>query len=109
MRGLGDAERAEAQKVLDHEDEVLRRMQQIYLRKIDAQRTRYHGDYHLGQVLNTGKDFIILDWEGDAGRPMSDRRLKRTPLRDVAVMLRSFHFATFMASRKGQSGALVSV
>jgi maltose alpha-D-glucosyltransferase/alpha-amylase len=98
---LPDAERAEAEKVLSHEDEVLRRMRQIYQRKIDAQRTRYHGDYHLGQVLNTGRDFVILDWEGDAGRSMSDRRLKRSPLRDVVGMLRSFHFATFEALRRG--------
>jgi maltose alpha-D-glucosyltransferase/alpha-amylase len=101
MKGLPDAVRAEAQLVLEHEDDLLRRMQQVYERKITAQRTRYHGDYHLGQVLNTGKDFIILDWEGDAGRPMSDRRLKKTPLRDVAGMLHSFHFATLVASRKG--------
>jgi len=101
LKSLPEAERAEAHKVLDHEAEVLRRMRQIYERKIDAQRTRYHGDYHLGQILNTGKDYVILDWEGDAGRPMSDRRLKRTPLRDVAGLLRSFHFATFVASRRG--------
>jgi len=102
LKSLPDEERGEAQKVLDHEDEVLRRMRQIYERRIDAQRTRYHGDYHLGQILNTGKDVVILDWEGDAGRPMSDRRLKRTPLRDVAGMLRSFHFAIYVASRKGR-------
>jgi maltose alpha-D-glucosyltransferase/alpha-amylase len=100
-KSLSDAERGEAQKVLDHEEEVFRRMQQIYTRKFDALRTRYHGDYHLGQVLYTGKDFVILDWEGDAGRPLTDRRLKQSPLRDVAGMLGSFHFATFKASRKG--------
>jgi maltose alpha-D-glucosyltransferase/alpha-amylase len=101
LKGLPEAERAAAQQVLDHEDDLLRRTQQVYERRISAQRTRYHGDYHLGHVLNTGKDFIILDWEGDAGRPMSDRRLKKTPLRDVAGMLHSFHLATFVALRKG--------
>jgi maltose alpha-D-glucosyltransferase / alpha-amylase len=101
MKNLPEAERALAQKVLEHEEDVLRRMRLIYERKIGAQRTRYHGDYHLGQVLNTGKDVVILDWEGDAGRPMSDRRVKRTPLRDVAGMLRSFHFATHKALHKG--------
>jgi maltose alpha-D-glucosyltransferase/alpha-amylase len=101
LKTLSEAEKAAAQEVLDRDEEVLGRMRQVFERKISAQRTRHHGDYHLGQVLNTGKDFIILDWEGDAGRPMSDRRLKRTPLRDVAAMLRSFRFATFVASRKG--------
>src|SRR5262249_43711710 len=100
LKALAEAERASAVVVLEHEDTMLQRMRLLYERKINAQRTRYHGDYHLGQVLHTGKDFIILDWEGDAGRPMSDRRLKRTPLRDVAGMLRSFHYAMDMAMHK---------
>ncbi len=82
-----------AQKVLNSQEDVLGCFQLVLNQKITAMRTRYHGDYHLGQVLYTGKDFIIIDFEGDPARSLGERRMKRSPLRDVAGMLQSFYFA----------------
>jgi maltose alpha-D-glucosyltransferase/alpha-amylase len=97
---LTERNRAAAERVLAAEKEILLRFGRIRERKLSASKIRIHGDYHLGQVLFTGKDFIIIDFEGEPARTLSERRLKRSPLRDVAGMIRSFHYASFMALHK---------
>jgi maltose alpha-D-glucosyltransferase/alpha-amylase len=89
----GPREKADA--LSEKEPEILARFRSALSHPIHAVRTRIHGDYHLGQVLFTGSDFVIIDFEGEPARPLFERRLKRSPLQDVAGMLRSFHYAAF--------------
>jgi maltose alpha-D-glucosyltransferase/alpha-amylase len=70
--------------------------------KIRANRIRCHGDLHLGQVLNTGGDFVIIDFEGEPARSLSESAYKRCPLRDVMGMIRSFSYATESTLRGGR-------
>jgi len=93
--GMPDHIRREADRVLNLEDDARQRFQILGRTKVSAMRTRIHGDYHLGQVLFTGDDFVIIDFEGEPARSLEERRQKRSPLQDVAGMLRSFHYAAY--------------
>ena len=95
VTGLPEEVRRELDQVLSYQSEVADRFSRLKHIKLDSVRTRIHGDYHLGQVLFTGKDFVIIDFEGEPARSLSDRRLKRSPVKDVAGMIRSFHYAAF--------------
>jgi maltose alpha-D-glucosyltransferase/alpha-amylase len=87
------------EELLDRQDELLSRFSVITGERISGQRIRLHGDFHLGQVLWTGRDFILIDFEGEPARPLGERRIKRSPLRDVAGMLRSFDYVARSALR----------
>jgi maltose alpha-D-glucosyltransferase/alpha-amylase len=91
----GAKDNADAQELIAHEQDLHARFRKVLDGRITGQRIRTHGDYHLGQVLHTGNDFVIIDFEGEPARPLSERRIRRSALRDVAGMMRSFHYAPY--------------
>ncbi|MEN6337900.1 MAG: putative maltokinase, partial [Phycisphaerales bacterium] len=93
LKSLPPATADAVRNVLAAKKTVLARLGRLVEKKIDTVKIRTHGDYHLGQVLYTGKDFVIIDFEGEPARSMTERRLKQPALRDVAGMIRSFHYA----------------
>jgi maltose alpha-D-glucosyltransferase/alpha-amylase len=91
-----------ADAVLGAQPQILERFRSVLDAKITGARIRIHGDFHLGQVLYTGRDFVIIDFEGAPAKPIGERRIKRLPLVDVAGMIRSFHYAVNSAARAGE-------
>jgi len=106
LDGLPDAVRDEAKAALGRQGEIHERYRYLRDNRFSAARIRVHGDYHLAQVLYTGKDFVTIDFEGDASRPLSERRIKRSPLEDVAGMLDSFYHAA-QAALYGQAPGVI--
>jgi maltose alpha-D-glucosyltransferase/alpha-amylase len=94
---LPDDVKDESVRILGYEKEIVGRFQALLKKKISATKMRVHGDYHLGQVLYTGNDFVIIDFEGEPARSLSERRLKRSPFVDITGMIRSFHYAAYTA------------
>jgi maltose alpha-D-glucosyltransferase/alpha-amylase len=99
-----------AREVLAQQARLLTRFDEMVVERIDGQRIRVHSDYHLGQVMDTGDDFVIIDFEGEPARPLDERRAKRSPLVDVAGMIRSLHYAVsqaiFQQLRSSEAGQL---
>jgi len=93
LKSLPPATAEAVRGVLAAKKSILAKLGRMIEKKIATVKIRTHGDYHLGQVLYTGKDFVIIDFEGEPARSMTERRLKQPALRDVAGMIRSFHYA----------------
>ncbi len=86
--------RSMAAKVLEQETAILAKFRAVFERRVSSQRTRFHGRLHLGHLLVRAGDVTMFDFEGDPDEHLSERRIKRCPLRDVVSMLMSFGYAT---------------
>ena len=109
---LPEAARPMARVLVAQRDTLLQRCRELLATGHGGQRIRCHGDYHLGELLFTGKDFVIIDFEGDTSRTIGERRLKRSPLRDLAGLIRSFDYAVHsvllgLATSRGQPHGVI--
>jgi maltose alpha-D-glucosyltransferase/alpha-amylase len=100
--GLPQPVRGLARGVVAGRDVLVAALRRVLERKIGGMRVRCHGDFHLGQVLSTGRDFIVVDFEGEPARALGERRIKRSPLTDVAGLLRSLDYAVAAATLDGR-------
>ncbi len=105
MAGVPAGYHQKSAEIVAREEEIVQRFRAALKDPIEAMGIRIHGDYHLGQVLYTGSDFVIIDFEGEPARPLEERRVKQSPLQDVAGMLRSFHYAAFAPLLSPSTGA----
>ena len=109
---LSEVEQPLAAGVLKRREWLMQKLRQVLTERVEAIRLRCHGNLHLGQMLFTGKDFVITDFEGNPQLPLSERRIKRSPLRDVASMIQSFDYAAratlaAVVPRRGQTAGAI--
>jgi maltose alpha-D-glucosyltransferase / alpha-amylase len=93
------ADRERANAVLAQREQIVKRIEECTAATPPGKKIRIHGDYHLGQVLVTRNDFVIIDFEGEPGHSLEQRRAKHSPLRDVAGMMRSLSYVQQSALR----------
>jgi maltose alpha-D-glucosyltransferase/alpha-amylase len=105
---MAPATREKVQPLLEREASILERIRGIAADLAGVVKTRFHGDLHLGQVLASQDDFIIVDFEGEPGRSLEERRAKSCVLRDVAGMLRSFSYAAYAAAVQPEPGTTLT-
>ncbi len=91
------AVRPQAERVAALEADIIKRLRVVHQTPLSGKRIRCHGDFHLGEVLYTGKDFVFIDFEGEHERPIGERRIKRSPLFDIAALIRSLDYVTYAA------------
>jgi maltose alpha-D-glucosyltransferase/alpha-amylase len=89
------AYQGELKELLGRRQDILDTLKQIYKKKLDVLKIRIHGNFELQKVLLSGKDLMIQDFSGNRAKPFSERRLKRSPIRDVATMVCSIHYTAY--------------